>query len=296
MENEADMKVEIAKECCLCFGARRAVTLAEESLAQGKKVVLFKQILHNKTTTGRLLNAGAVQKDDLAQLEQGETVVIRAHGEGKATFEYFKQNGIEFVDGTCPNVKAINLLAQRKSGEGYKVIILGKYGKGGGVMHPEVAGTAGWCDSPIFVEDEEDIKNISLDYPKYFLTVQTTFSCQKADELIAKIKNFLEENGKEFDYRNTTCNAQRRINESSESLAKEVDAMIVVGGKNSSNTKELFNNLKTKANCFLVENLSDVKELVKMGKLDNVEKVGLTGGASTVISELEEIKKYLENI
>lgn len=290
------MKVEIAKECCLCFGARRAVTLAEESLAQGKKVVLFKQILHNKTTTGNLLKAGAVQKDNLAELKPGETVVIRAHGEGKATFDYFKQQGIEFVDGTCPNVKAINLLAQRKSGEGYKIIILGKYGKGGGVMHPEVAGTAGWCDNPIFVEDEDDIKNISLDYPKYFLTVQTTFSCKKADDLIAKIKDYLEKNGKEFDYRNTTCNAQKRINESSENLAKEVDAMIVVGGKNSSNTKELFNNLSTKSTCFLVENLEDVKELVSAGKFSGIKKIGLTGGASTVISELEEIKEYLEAI
>ncbi len=290
------MKVEIANECCLCFGARRAVTLAEESLAKGKRVVLFKQILHNKTTTGRLLSAGAVQKDNLAQLEPSETVIIRAHGEKKSTFDYFKKNGIEYVDGTCPNVKAINLLAQRKNGEGYKIIILGKYGKGGSVMHPEVAGTAGWCDSPIFVEDEDDIKGISLDYPKYFLTVQTTFSCKKADEIIAKIKDYLERNGKEFDYRNTTCNAQRRINESSEELAKEVDAMIVVGGKNSSNTKELFNNLSTKTTCFLVENLEEVKGLVMAGKLSGVKKVGLTGGASTVISELEEIKDYLENM
>ncbi len=290
------MKVEIAKECCLCFGAKRAVNLAEESLAKGKRVVLFKQILHNKTTTGRLLSAGAVQKDNLAQLAQGETVIIRAHGESKATLDYFKQNDIEYVDGTCPNVKAINLLAQRKNDDGYKIIILGKYGKGGGVMHPEVAGTAGWCDSPIFVEDEDDIKSISLDYPKYFLTVQTTFSCKKADEMIAKIKDFLERNGKEFDYRNTTCNAQRRINESSEGLAKEVDAMIVVGGKNSSNTKELFNNLSTKTTCFLVENLEEVKGLVVAGKFAGVKKVGLTGGASTVISELEEIKNYLETI
>ena len=290
------MKVEIAKECCLCFGAKRAVALAEETLLQGKKVVLFKQILHNKTTTGKLLSLGAVQKENLADMQQGETVIIRAHGEGKATFDYFKKNGIEYVDGTCPNVKAINLLVQRKNNEGYKIIILGKYGKGGKDMHPEVAGTAGWCNKPIFVEDEDDIKNISLEFPKYFLTVQTTFSCKKADEMIAKIKSYLEKNGKEFAFRNTTCNAQRRINESSAQLAKKVDAMIVVGGKNSSNTKELFNNLKMLKTCFLVENLNDVKELVKAGNFVNIQSIGLTGGASTVVEELEDIKAFLEEV
>ena len=290
------MRVEIAKECCLCFGAKRAVALAEENLAQGKKVVLFKQILHNNTTTGKLLALGAVQKENLADMTKGETVIIRAHGEGKATFDYFKKQGIEYVDGTCPNVKAINMLVQKKNDEGYKIIILGKYGKDGKAMHPEVAGTAGWCDKPIFVEDDDDITKISLEFPKYFLTAQTTFSCQKADNLIAKIKDYLEKNGKEFDFRNTTCPAQRRINESSTQLAKEVDTMIVVGGKNSSNTKEIFNNLKEKINCFLVENLNDVNDLVNAGKFAYIQKIGLTGGASTVSEELEEIKEFLERV
>ncbi len=288
------VKVFIADECCLCFGASRALSLAQEKLAEGKRVVLFKQILHNKRTTGKLLGAGAVQKDNLDEITSGDCVVIRAHGERKDTFDYLKGKGIEYADGTCPNVKAINLLVNGKNAEGYKIIIVGKYGKNGGKMHPEVAGTAGWCDNPIFVEDEEDIIAIPLDYSKYFLVVQTTFSCEKANALIQKAKDYLEQNGKQFEFRNTTCGAQKRINESSEKLAKNVDCMIVVGGKNSSNTKELFNNLSGKIKSFLVEGLDDVRVLVQQGELKNFEKIGLTGGASTVREELDEIKEYLE--
>lgn len=288
------MKVVIADECCLCFGANRALSLAQEKIAEGKKVALFKQILHNKRTTGQLLNAGAVQKDSLDEITSGDCVVIRAHGERKDTFDYLKGKNIEYVDGTCPNVKAINLLVYGKNAEGYKIIIVGKYGKNGGKMHPEVAGTAGWCDDPIFVEDEEDVATIPLQYPKYYLVVQTTFSCEKANELIQKARIFLEKNGKQFEFRNTTCGAQKRINESAERLAKDVDCVIVVGGKNSSNTKELFNNISGKTKGFLVEGLEDVKDLVQQGELEHFEKIGLTGGASTVREELEEIKNYLE--
>lgn len=287
------MKVEISKTCCLCYGAKRALDEAIKKAKEGKKVVLFKELLHNKRAVSVLKKLGAEQKDGLSDLKSNELVVIRAHGEPKETFDYLKTHNIKFLDCTCPNVKAINLLVERKDAEGYKIIIIGKYGHKTNKMHPEVYATSHYCKNPILIEDEEEIDNMDLSFSKYFLVVQTTFSSAKSKVFIEKIKAKIEDAGKIFEYRDTTCNAQHQINDDSKKLASKVDKMIVVGGKNSSNSVELFNNLSKVVKCFFVEGIDDVKKLAEENTFSSDDYIGLTGGASTVMDELLEIKDYL---
>ncbi len=287
------MRVEISKTCCLCYGAKRALDNTIERAKNDNRVVLLKEILHNKRAVGILKDLGVRQVENVQDLKMGDVAVVRAHGEPRETFEYFDKHKIEYLDCTCPNVRAINMLVERKDSEGWKIIIVGKYGHKTGKMHPEVYGTSHYCSSPILIEDEEEIMDIDTSFPKYFLVVQTTFSSKKAKEYIAKIKEKIESAGKVFDYRDTTCNAQHKINSDSLELAKRVDEMIVVGGKNSSNSIELYKNLSQAVECFFVENIDEVEDLVQKGTLLKTDFIGLTGGASTVIEELEEIRDFL---
>jgi len=288
--------VQIAENCCLCYGSNRAFSMVKENAMANKNVVLYKELLHNKRVVKELSELGVRENESLTDFKCDDIAVIRAHGEPKSTFEYFDLNGIKYIDCTCPNVRAINKLVSVKNSEGYKIIIVGKYGKENGQMHPEVYGTAGHCEEPLFVQDEEDARKVDESFEKYFLVVQTTFSNEMAEKVIKILKEKFEKVGKEFKCVNTTCNAQKEINVSSVELSKNVDIMFVVGGKNSSNTKELFINVSRYCKAFFVENIDEVKECLKENKLTNKTKIGLTGGASTMMEELIEIKEYLENL
>ncbi len=288
--------VFIAQKCCLCYGSNRAFSMVKDSAEVSDRVVLYKELLHNKRVVNELSQLGVRENQSLTEFKSDDIAVIRAHGEPKSTFEYFEKNDIKFLDCTCPNVRAISNLVQFKNNDGYKIIIVGKYGKESGKMHPEVQGIAGYCLEPLFVEDEEDAKKIDDKFDKYYLVVQTTFSYTLANEIINILKDKFKKAIKKFESKNTTCNAQKEINASSVDLAKNVDIMFVVGGKNSSNTKELFNNVSKYAKAYFVENLKEVKECLKDINLTKKMKIGLTGGASTMMDELIEIKNYLESL
>lgn len=287
--------VEISKACCLCYGASRALDNTINACKTNKNVTLFKQLLHNKRTVKNLTELGVVQKDKLEDINKNDFVILRAHGEPKSTYEYLNKNKIKYLDCTCPNVLAINKLVETKSKQGFKIILVGKYGYKTHNMHPEVYGTAGWCKEPIFIEEIEETDNLDMSFDKYFLVVQTTFARDKALKIIENIQIKMRALNKEFEYRDTTCNAQRLINEESKILAKRVDYMIVVGGKNSSNTKELFNNVSNYTNAFFAESIDEVKEILRNNKIMLGSKIGLTGGASTTKEELFEIRDFILN-
>lgn len=142
--------VELSKVCCLCFGAKHALENAIKTKDEHNNVVLFKQILHNKETIKYLEDLGIVTKQNLFDLTSDDYVIIRAHGEPKSTYTYLNAHNIKYLDCTCPNVLSINKLVESKQKDGYKIIIIGKYGYKTGKIHPEVYATSGWCVSPIF--------------------------------------------------------------------------------------------------------------------------------------------------
>ena len=292
------MNIEIAKICGLCAGAKAALNTARKEIESGKKVVLFKELLHNPLVMESLLKNARIT-DELSDIKSDEHVIIRAHGEPKSTYDKLDSENVSYSDCICPNVKRIHKLVFDRNALGYKIIIIVKYGKGKKPMHPEVFGTCGWCDDPILIQDEEDLKKLDSVTKPCFAVCQTTFPLDKAEILFDKIREIFKNKDVEVVIENTICNGQKLINESSVELAKRVDFMIVVGGKHSSNSVELYNNVKSYVDSIFVETIDEcIETLTNLNMLDKLKSlnIGITAGASTEKSVLEDIKKMLENM
>ena len=288
------MYIEIAKICGLCAGATKALNTARKEIASGKKVVLYKELLHNPLVMESLLKSARVV-DNLEDVCTDEHVIIRAHGEPKITYDYLDKNGISYSYCICPNVKRIHNIVLDKDSNGYQIIIIGKHGKGKKI-HPEVYGTCGWCTDPILIEDEKDIEILDSVKRPCYAVCQTTFPLDKADMLFAKIREYLDARGIQLEIENTICNGQKLINESSVELAKTVNLMIVVGGKNSSNSIELYNNVSRYTTSVFIDRIEELDAALKDVGLDTIPKdyrIGLTAGASTEKVVLEDIKNIL---
>lgn len=286
--------IKISKVCGLCAGCKRAINVAKEELENGSAVTIFKEIVHNKNVNENLKNLGAIFQDNIENLTNDSTVIIRAHGEPPETFDYLKNNNIKFKDCTCPNVSKIHEEVSKFSKDGFTIIILGKFHK---AVHPEVFGTVGWANgNAILIETDEDLVKLeSLKNEKIYLVCQTTFNEKIADDLILKITKISNKNNCELVVNKSICNAQKQINLSSLSLAKESDLMIVVGGKNSSNSLELYNNLKTVCPSIFIEDINNYKSALGDANIEisKSTKIGITAGASTIKEELELLKQKI---
>lgn len=292
--------IEIAKVCGLCAGCKFAIKSAEDCLKTNNNVTLFKEVVHNKSVNNSLKEKGINVKNNLSDLCKDEVVILRAHGEPPETYNYLSQNEISFVDCTCINVKKIHSLVQDYSNNGYRIIIIGKYGSKSGKMHPEIFGTIGWCNGKgILIEDDSDLAKLEdLKNEKLYVVCQTTFNIEKADSLIEKIKQIATNSGCEIVINKSICGAQRAINKASVSLAKQVDLMIVIGSEMSSNSAELAKNVSTVAKTIFFEDITKIKdELIKNNiTLTKDIKIGLTAGASTDTHELLWLKDVLQNM
>lgn len=288
------MKIKIAEVCGLCAGCKRAIVSTQEEIKKGNKVTIFKEIVHNKNVNNLLQNLGAKTEEDINNLTSDSVVIIRAHGEPLETYKNLKDRNINFVDCTCFNVEKIHKDVEKFYSLGYTIIILGKHKS---KLHPEVLGTLGWANNhAILVEDEEDLIKLKDINKKIYLVCQTTFNINKADFLIEEIMKIANYKNLELVVNKSICNANILINKSSKELAEKCDVMIVVGGKNSSNTKELFNNIKTICPTIMVEDIKDYKHELMLNKIliNSNSKIGITAGASTMREELFELKGLIE--
>lgn len=288
--------IKIADVCGLCAGCKRAIIVANEELKKGNRVTIFKEIVHNKNVNQSLVDAGAKFEDSLKNLNPSDTIIIRAHGEPPETYEYLNKNNITFKDCTCFNVEKIHKLVEEYSKKGFKIIILGKSKK---AIHPEVLGTMGWAyNNYILIEDAEDLNKLkNIKNEKLYLVCQTTFNMKKADELIEKIETLAKANDCELVTNKSICGAQKQINLSSAELAKNSHTMIVVGGKNSSNSIELFNNVNSICPSIFIEDINDWKSAFDAANitLSKDTKIGITAGASTNKDELFVLKQKIED-
>lgn len=288
--------IKISQVCGLCAGCTRAIDTAVKEVESGKKVTIFKEIVHNKNVNSYLESIGAKCEESIENLTSDSVVIIRAHGEPPETFEYLKNKGIDFRDCTCLNVSKIHELVKEYSEKGYAVIILGKHKK---ALHPEVFGTIGWAKTDVvLIESSEDVEKLKeLKNDKFYLVCQTTFNMKKADELISEIQDVLKANNTELVVNKSLCLAQKTINEFSAKLATESDVMIVVGGSNSSNSIELFKNVSSICPSIFIEDIYSYKDALKDAGLEitSQTRVGITAGASTRKEELVELKKLIEN-
>ena len=280
------MKVELAKSAGFCFGVEKAVnTVYEEAKKNDEIVYTLGPIIHNEEVVKDMKRRGveAVNIEDLNSLPKG-TVIIRSHGVSKDVYNFVKQSGHRVVDATCPFVKKIHAIVSVQSGKKKTVVIIGN------PKHPEVMGIKGWGDENTYaVENIEQFINLNLKKDEEIVIVaQTTFNHKKFQEIIDKIL-FLGYDVRCF---NTICNATQERQAEAKEIASNVDAMIVIGDKKSSNTGKLVEICQEECkNTFFIQTLEDLN----YNALLSVDSVGITAGASTPKHIIEEVQNIVRS-
>ena len=281
------MKVITAKTAGFCFGVKRAVEKVYEQVNQEKKeIYTYGPIIHNEEVVSDLESKGVKvleSREELEKLERG-TVIIRSHGVGRAIYRLIEEKGLELVDATCPYVRKIHRIVKEKSEQGVQVIIIGND------THPEVEGIKGWCVHPaIVIADQESASELVFpEDQKICIVSQTTFNYNKFKNLV----EIIDKKGYDIDVINTICSATEERQLEAGELADKVDAMIVIGGKSSSNTQKLFEICKTNCvNTYYIQTLDDLE----LYSLPPVNCVGITAGASTPNYLIKEVQKYVRN-
>lgn len=282
------MEVIIAKTAGFCFGVRRAVDRVYEQVQNGRKpIYTFGPIIHNEEVVKDLEAKGVrviQNEEELGGIREG-TVIIRSHGVPKKIYCMIQEQGLELMDATCPFVKKIHNIVSAKSEGGYEIIIIGN------ADHPEVEGIRGWVSGPVTViETEEEARHFAKKTEKPLCIVsQTTFNYKKFDKLVEIISDLSYDRP---DILNTICNATEERQTEAREIARKADAMIVVGGKHSSNTQKLFEICKKEcANTYYIQTLVDLD----IRLLPSRGCVGITAGASTPNNLIEEVSKQCRN-
>lgn len=269
--------IRVAESAGFCFGVKRAIEMAYEAIGVEPKLYSYGQLIHNKTVTDDLASKGLEIVENLDGLTEG-ALLIRSHGVGKALYDEAEAKGLKILDGTCPFVKKIHNIVHEKLANGMGIIIVGDG------THPEVIGINGWCENTaVILEDEEAAKTKEIpEKDRYAVVVQTTFRQAKFD----KILEILQDRGVNIEIHNTICSATEKRQTEAEELSKTVDKMIVIGGKNSSNTQKLVEICaKNCGNTVHIETICDLV-LNNFGKDD---KIGITAGASTPPAIIKEV-------
>lgn len=289
-------EVVLAKTAGFCFGVKRAVDTVYEQVnhcGENTRVYTYGPIIHNEEVVRDLESRGVVILDDTDGLESlkeltqnGEKagtvreckVVIRSHGVGEEVYRALEAAGAEIIDATCPFVKKIHRIVREESAKGNTIVIVGDE------HHPEVCGIKGWCkNTPIIINSLEDAEKCLHKLKNNVVLVsQTTFNGIKFKELV----EFLRKKYYNVLVYNTICNATEERQKEARQLASEVDTMIVIGGKNSSNTQKLYEiSSKVCRNTYYIQTLVDLDLTV----IESAERVGITAGASTPNQIIKEV-------
>ncbi|WMJ76211.1 MULTISPECIES: bifunctional 4-hydroxy-3-methylbut-2-enyl diphosphate reductase/30S ribosomal protein S1 [unclassified Sedimentibacter] len=279
------MKIEISKFNGFCSGVKIAVDKADKILDNEKKLYSYGEIIHNKYVVDKLKSKGLVVVDDIPPSTDAK-LLIRAHGVGKDIFDKMEENSLEVIDATCVKVKKIHKIVEEYKNNGYDIIITGDKN------HPEVLGILGWCKNEAYVIDKpEQLLNINISPDKkYCLVSQTTFNTDTFRKISDKI---IENNFSNIEIHNTICNATSKRQEACVELASRCNVMLIIGGKNSSNTKKLYELSKEVCHkTFLIENYKDIP----YNYIDKNTIVGVSAGASAPDWIIEEVINMLENL
>ena len=279
------MEVKVAKTAGFCFGVKRAVEKAYEVAEKEQKdVYTYGPIIHNEEVVNDLAQKGVhvIQtEEDLKKLQNG-IVVIRSHGVPKKIYSLLEEKEIEYVDVTCPFVLKIHRIVERESKAGRHIVIIGNE------AHPEVEGIRGWCEgeSTVIKTKEQAEKFLESPPEKVCIVSQTTFNYKNFQELVEILDK------KRYDklVLNTICNATSERQAEAAEIAKTVDAMVVIGGRHSSNTKKLYEICSGECkNTYYIQTLADLDS----DSFQSIQCVGITAGASTPNKIIEEVSKHV---
>ena len=283
------MEIILAKSAGFCFGVQRAVDMAYEQ-AGHREVYTFGPIIHNEEVIEDLKSKGVNIIEDLDELEGKVdcTVVIRSHGVEKKVYDDLNSRGIHVVDATCPFVKKIHNIVKNDSEVGRVIIIVGD------PNHQEVKGIVGWCSGEVHVVDSEEgalslIDVLSDDSREISVVSQTTFNLNKFNNIVDIIRNKLYN----VNVYETICNATAVRQKEAKEIASRVDAMIVIGGRNSSNTQKLYDISKKECeNTYYIQTLVDLD----LTTFESVSRVGITAGASTPNYIIKEVHSSMAEL
>ena len=274
------MRVLVAKNSGFCFGVRRAVEMAERCAAERGKVCSFGKIIHNESVVAELEARGVHPTEDIASLNEGDTLIIRAHGAPPAVYEECRSRGVHLVDATCPFVKRIHAIVRCAAEDGRSVFIAGK------ALHPEVVGICGWAGGgAVVLENEADAQSVPLT-ARAALVSQTTLS----EERFCAIRNALLLRCGDLSVYDTICDTTRARQSEAERIAAQSTRMLVLGSRESANTQKLFE--LCMARCDDTTNVTSIDKLF----LDNLQSndiIGIVAGASTPDRMIREVLRVM---
>ena len=273
------MEVVLGSPRGFCAGVVRAIEIVELSLQQfGRPVYVRHEIVHNPHVVADLRKKGAVFVDELDQVPSGQLVIFSAHGVPPAIREKAKLRGLQVIDATCPLVTKVHFEALKYATEGYTVILVGHRG------HPETIGTSGEAPKQtIVVETEKDVQSIVVeDAEKVVVLTQTTLSVDDT----AGIVGLLKARFPKLVVRNDICYATSNRQLTAKALAREVDVVIVIGARNSSNCTRLREVVETMGVSALMVN---GPEELDLDRFAGISRIGIVSGASTPESLVEQV-------
>ncbi len=278
------MEVTVAKSAGFCFGVKRAMDMVYAEADNCEKVYTLGPIIHNEQVVEDLEKRGVYAIDSPADLPEGEeaTVIIRSHGITKEVFEELERKNVRVVDATCPFVKKIHNIVQEKKSEGYEIVVVGS------ASHPEVQGICGWCGNDCTVlQTPEEAENFRyFGDKKICLVAQTTFNYKKFEDIV----DILRKKSYDILVMNTICNATEERQTEAGTIARKSDAMIVIGGKHSSNTQKLYEICRNECrDTHFIQTLDDLD----LNLFQSFRSVGITAGASTPNNLIKEVQSYV---
>lgn len=287
------MEILLAKSAGFCFGVQRAVDTAYEH-ADEENVYTYGQIIHNEEVVGDLTKHGVqvIDSDDELLEIKDSKVIIRSHGAEKRIYDILEAGGNTVIDATCPFVKKIHNIVREEGQKGNTVVIIGDS------SHPEVKGIVGWCvEPPVVIGSEEEAEAFVRKYidgevktaDNISIVSQTTFNYRKFNYIVDIIRNKLYN----VTAYKTICNATSVRQREAQEIASKVDAMIVIGGRNSSNTQKLYEISKKECeNTYYIQTLVDLD----LTTFESVSRVGITAGASTPNKIIKEVHGRMDEM
>ena len=278
------MEIKVAKYCGFCYGVKRAVELAQKAASEHVNGATLGPLIHNPQLIAELAAQGIACKDSLEQFAPGETVIFRSHGVGPEVYEQAEEKGLTIMDATCPNVRLAQKKAAEAAADGYFPIIVGEKN------HPEVKSILKWAGkSAICVEYIKDISNVPQK-ERYGVIIQTTFELQKFNDILQALQ---EQRPGEYRVERTICLATSQRQQSAVELADDSEVMIVIGGRNSANTRHLFELVQ--GHCRQAYHIETADEL-NAAMFRGFTKIGITAGASTPDRLIKEAIVAMENM
>ncbi len=273
------MEIKVAKTAGFCFGVKRAMDMVYAQIGK-EHVHTYGPIIHNDEVVKELEENQIFALNSIEELRQKKegTIIIRSHGVNKEIYDIARENKLEVVDATCPFVRKIHKIVMEESEKGHEIIIIGNKN------HPEVQGIKGWSYiEPTIIESEEEMMTfVPKSQNKISIVSQTTFNYNKFQELV----EIIAKKGYDINVYNTICNATEERQLEAKAIAKDVDAMIVIGGKHSSNTQKLYEISKKECdNTIYIQKNEDLRGL----DFSDINTLGITAGASTPNKIIKEV-------